>query len=111
MKPINYKKLFNYIMLSLFVVFLGYYISAIKDGGNIINKKKTYLTKESIKRFEEDVAKGKEINVENYVVNVKRNYDNKYSKFGRYTSKILGNTFKWGINKTFSVIDKMVEDE
>lgn len=111
MKAISYKKIYNFTVLCLFVAFLGFYISAINDGGNNINKKKTYLTKESIKRFEDDVEKGKEIKVENYVVNMQKNYDNKLSRFGRYTSKFMGNTFKWGMTKTFKVIDKMMEDE
>ena len=73
-----------------------------------INNKKATLTEEKIKEFEEDVKNGKEIKVENYIVNLKKDYSNKISDFGLFTSKTFAKYFKKGLVAVFSGIDKMV---
>ena len=81
-----------------------------QDNYEDINSKKTRLTEEKIKQFEEDVKKGKEIKVENYTTEVIKNYNNKISSFGLFTSKAIGSTFSWSITKIFSGIDKMMNN-
>ena len=49
------------------------------------------MTEEKIKQFEEDVKNGKEIKVENYVVNIKKDYSNKISNFGKKVNAIKAN--------------------
>ena len=75
-----------------------------------LNNKKASLTEEKVKQFEKDVKEGKEIKVENYVVNMKKNYSNKVSNFGLFTSKSFAKGFKWGMNNLFNGIDKMVNE-
>jgi len=108
---ISYKKIFHGIEWLLLFGFLVLYFAQMGGYYENLNRKKTYLTEESIKRFEDDIANGKEIKVENYVINMKKNYANRISRFGLYTSKLMGKTFKWGITKTFEVVDKMMDDE
>lgn len=105
---ITYKKLFHCFIWFLFLSFLVLYFA--QEGGYYenLNNKKTTLTEEKIKQFEEDIKSGKEINVENYVVNVKKDYSNKVSSFGLFTSKIFAKYFKIGLEKMFGGIDAAV---
>lgn len=107
---ISYKKLFHTFIFILFVGYLVLYFSYKNGYYEDINSKKTRLTEEKIKQFEEDVKKGKEIKVENYTTEVIKNYNNRASSFGLFTSKVIGNTFSWSITKIFSGIDKMMNN-
>ena len=107
---ISYKKIFHGIILFLFLSFLVLYFAQAGGYYEDLNKKKTTLTEEKIKEFEEDVKNGKEIKVENYVVNMKKNYDNKVSSFGLFTSKVFAKYFKKSMNAIFGGIDKMVNE-
>ena len=69
---ISYKKLFRIFIFFLFISFLVLYFSRANGYYEDLNNKKSYLTEDKIKEFEEDVKNGKEIKVENYVVNLKK---------------------------------------
>lgn len=105
---ISYKKIFYGIIWILFFSFLVLYLACSNGYYEDINNKKAVLTEEKIKEFEEDVKNGKEIKVENYVVNLKKDYSNKISDFGLFTSKTFAKYFKKGLTLVFSGIDKMV---
>ncbi len=107
---ISYKKLFHGFIWFLFFSFLVLYFSQANGYYEDLNNKTTSLTEEKIKQFEEDVKSGKEIKVENYVVNVKKDYSNKVSSFGLFTSKVFAKYFKIGMNGIFGSIDKMVNE-
>ncbi len=107
---ISYKKLFHIFLWILFFSFLVLYFAQAGGYYEKLNNEKTYLTEEKIKQFEEDVAAGKEINVENYVVNLKKDYGNTISSFGLYTSKTFANSFKWLMNKIFGSISDAVSE-
>ncbi len=107
---ISYKKIFQGFVWLLFLSFLVLYFAQAGGYYEDMNNKKTSLTEERIKAFEEDVKNGKEIKVENYVINMKKNYDNKVSSFGLFTSKAFAKGFKWGITNIFNGIDKMMND-
>lgn len=105
---ISYKKLFRIFIFFLFISFLVLYFSQANGYYEDLNNKKSYLTEDKIKKFEEDVKNGKEIKVENYVVNLKKDYGNTISDFGLFTSKTFAKYFKKGMNFIFGGIDKMV---
>lgn len=105
---ISYKKLFRIFIFFLFISFLVLYFSQANGYYEDLNNKKSYLTEDKIKEFEEDVKNGKEIKVENYVVNLKKDYGNTISDFGLFTSKTFAKYFKKGMNFIFGGIDKMV---
>lgn len=107
---ISYKKIFNGLIWFLFLSFLVLYFAQANGYYEDLNNKKSSLTEEKIKQFEKDVKNGKEIKVENYVVDIKKDYDNKISSFGLFTSKGLAQVFKWTMNKVFGEIDKMVNE-
>lgn len=107
---ISYKKIFHGFIWILFLSFLVLYFAQSFGYYENINNKKASLTEDSIKRFESDVKKGKEIKVENYVVNIRKDYGNKISSFGLFSSKLIGNTFKWGLTNLFNGIDKVLNE-
>lgn len=107
---ISYKKIFRGFIWFLFLGFLVLYFSQASGYYEDLNNKKSTLTEEKIKEFEQDVKSGKEIKVENYVVNIKKDYGNKVSSFGLFTSKAFAKYFKIGMNGIFGGIDKMVNE-
>lgn len=107
---ISYKKIFCGFIWFLFLGFLVLYFSQASGYYEDLNNKKSTLTEEKIKEFEQDVKSGKEIKVENYVVNIKKDYGNKVSSFGLFTSKAFAKYFKIGMNGIFGGIDKMVNE-
>ncbi len=107
---ISYKKLFHIFVFILFISFLVLYFSSANGYYEDINNKKTSLTEEKIKEFEKDVKAGKKIDVDNYIVNIKKDYSNFVSDFGLYTSNTFAKYFKIGLNKLFGSVDKMVNE-
>lgn len=107
---ISYKKIFHLFIWILFLSFLVLYFAQAGGYYEDLNSKKASLTEEKIKEFEEDVKNGKEIKVENYVVNIKKDYSNKISDFGLFTSKTFAKYFKIGLNGIFGSVDKMVNE-
>ncbi|MEE0699764.1 MAG: hypothetical protein U0M66_04180 [Bacilli bacterium] len=108
---ISYKKIFQGFIWLLFFSFLVLYFSQANGYYEDLNNKKTTLTEEKIKQFEEDVRNGKEIRVENYVVNMKKDYGNVVSNFGLFTSQTISKYFKKGLTSVFGGIDKMVNEK
>lgn len=92
-----------WIMLSiLFAVFMTLYISQATGYYNYEQHKRTELTKEKIAEFEQNVKEGKEIRVEDYLDNIKYDYNNSASKAGIKISKTIKEVVKTGIDKTLS---------
>ena len=108
---ISYKKIFHTLIWILFLGFLVLYFAQAWGYYENLNSKKSSLTEEKIKQFEQDVKEGKEIKVENYVVDLKKDYGNNVSQFGLYTSKTFAKYFKKAMNSIFGEVDKMVKDE
>ena len=107
---ISYKKIFHAFIWLLFFSFLVLYFAQAGGYYEDLNNKKTYLTEEKIKQFEKDVEDGKEIKVENYVVNLKKDYGNNVSSFGLFTSKAFAEGFKWTMNKVFGGINNVLNE-
>lgn len=105
-----YSKLFKWSFFILFITFLTLYFSQGTGYYEFKQHQKTVYTKEQIERFEEDVAKGRDVHIEDYAENTKKDYSNKISDLGYYISENLGNAVKKGIEGTFSMIGKMVEE-
>ena len=94
---ISYKKIFHIFVFFLFISFLVLYFSSANGYYEDLNNKN-------------DIKNGKKINVEDYVVNVKKDYSNIVSDFGLFTSNAFAKYFKKGMNKLFGGVDKMVNN-
>ena len=77
------------LSIGIIILFLTLYFGKYSS---IYYENKKVLTDEAIERFEKDLKEGKEIIPENYIIKEK-NYNNKISKLGIKTSKLIENSF------------------
>ena len=108
-KEKTFVNIMKFIFISLFVFFLIIYFSG--SGTYYENQlhKRTLFTEEQIKKFEQDVADGKNVSVEDYINEPVKNYGNKTSSAGLFLSKGISNYIKKGLEKTFKMISKFIE--
>ena len=99
----------KFIFLILILIFLTIYFSQATGYYEFELHKKSVFTKEQIQKFEEDVAAGKDVTIEDYLVEEKKDYSNKVSDFGLTLSRKLGNYVKDCIEGGFSLVNKLVE--
>lgn len=88
----NNKKKNNYFIRLIFVLFIIYLcVYAIGENGFIERKysNKTLYTEEQIKKFEDDVLNGKEIDINKYLSNEESDYSNSISKLGEDMSNLI----------------------
>lgn len=104
-----YGKLFKFCFLFSLLFFLALYFSQATGYYDFSEHKKVILTNEQIKKFEEDVANGKNLNIEDYLSNTDKNYQNKTSKIGLKISESIGDYAKKGIETAFKVLNNLVE--
>ncbi len=103
-------KVFKIVMISLILFFLliftseklGYYENQL---GN-----KAALTNEQIKKFEEDVKNGKEIDVEKYLEVNQKNYNNEVSNLSLKVSSGIEKIFHGGIKFIFRKIEQVIDE-
>lgn len=98
----------KYIFIVLIIIFLFIYASHKKGFYAYTNYEKAMLTEEAIKKFEEDVALGKDIDVNDYLKE-QNNYHNKLSDTSLKISNTLGRYIKKGIIVVFKKVNKLIE--
>ena len=94
-------KIFWKFFLVLLIGFTAIYISETTGYYEFEQHNKKVLTEEKIKQFEEDIANGKNIDINNYVVTNEQNYETKLSKFGDKMSNKIEKLVVDGLNNTF----------
>ncbi len=104
------ERLFKSICLLTIVGFLTLYLSQATGYFEYNQHRKIAFTSEQIKKFEQDVSEGKNVDIENYLEDANKNYDNKISKLGYNLSKDVSNGVKKAIEEVFKVLNKMVEE-
>ena len=106
----NKKKIFKFIFGLIFIAFIISYV--IEESGyyeyNLRNK--TVLTKESMEKFEKDVSEGKDVSIEDYVVNTSTDYTTKLTRGTNKVSTKVNDVLKKGIESVFKVLGKFVYD-
>lgn len=105
-----YNKIFKYVFWILLVTFLTLYFSQATGYYEFKQHQKVVYTAEQIKKFEDDVASGKDVHIEDYMETTNKDYRNKTSDLGLSISETMGNIVKTGIENFFSVINNMVEE-
>ena len=106
----NYKRLAELIFGVLIILFLGLYISQMTGYYQYTESKKTTLTEDAIKRFEEDIRNGKEINAENYLEQ-ETDYKKKLSNICIKISGLIENGFNKAMNSIFNEISNAISNE
>lgn len=106
---INLKKVFNTIMLCLFILFVSLYFASENGYYEYKNKKEKEFTEEKMKQFEEDIKQGKNVNLNDYLKDESKNYDNKVTKLGNTISDIVNYSVMDTLEKTFNFVEKLIE--
>ena len=107
-KKIN--KLFSWFLFILFITFITLYISQATGYYEYEQARKTAFTEEQIQKFEQDVKDGKEIDINDYLENTNKNYQNNISRLSLNVSEGIGKYAKMGIEKIFEGIAKVIEE-
>jgi len=103
-----YNNFFKIVFIILSVSFITLYISNSTGYFEYHQRQKAVLTEENIKKFEEDVKNGINLDLETYLESTKKNYNNKTSSFGLFLSyKIEEYSKKW-IEATFEILSELL---
>jgi hypothetical protein len=94
------KKHHNLFMVFIeisFLIFIVIYILSVSGYYETKLHEKTVYTSEQIEQFEQDVKEGKEVDINSYVNNETKNYNNNYTeagdRLGRFVNGIMTNGF------------------
>ncbi len=98
----------KFTLLTLLFLFITLYISDINGYFAYSNYQRKVLTEESIKKFEEDVKNGNNIDVNDYVLKTK-DYSNNISKVSLELSNKIGSFIRNGIVYFFDKITSNIE--
>ncbi len=101
------KNYFFSILKLLFIVFIFLYIANTSGYYQSKISKKTTLTNESIKRFEENIRNNKPIDIDDYVVKDNENYSNKTTDAGIFLSKNIEKFASKGLNSFFDLLKSL----
>lgn len=99
----------KWILIPLFIVYITLYITQATGYYEYEQHKKSVVTAEKIDQFEKDVASGKKIKIEDYVVGEK-NYHNKFSNTGLKLSQGIEKIVQSGLKSTFKVLGALFDE-
>ena len=105
-----YCNIIKFIFYILLIAFITLYISNKTGYYEQNERKKTILTEEKIKQFEEDIKNGVKVDLEEYLESTKVNYNNNTSRFGLFLSNKIGEYVRGTIEATFSALEGVVTD-
>lgn len=104
------KKIVKVIFMSLFLAFIVSYVIE-KTGYYEYNlQNKTIMTNEAIARFEKDLAEGKDVTMEDYVVTTEKDYTSSLTRTTNMVSIKVNKLLKNGIEEVFKIIGTFVEE-
>lgn len=102
--------LFKAIILLSLTIFVASYF--IEETGYYDYKlqEKTILTNEQIKKFEEDIKNGKEVDIENYLKENNKDYSNNITTNITKVSLTTNKYLKKGIESIFGILNNLVKE-
>ena len=99
------KYIVKLFIVVIFISFLTLYLSQNYGYYQYEQYKKTRFTNEQIKKFEQDIKSGKQVDITDYLDNSDTDYSNKVSDLGLNLSRGIEKTIKKGINKVISLLN------
>lgn len=103
------KNIIRIIIFTLLILYSTLYVTQALGYYEYSNNKTNTMTSDAIKRFEEDIKKGKSIKASDYIKK-ENDYNNKLSKSGLAISNMIGNIFDKIMGVIFNEINKTVND-
>ena len=98
------KNWFKTIINILFLIFIVIYCLSISGYYESKLHEKTVYTNEQIKKFEEDVKNGEEIDINNYNTTEVKNYANNFTRLGDKVSNVATDVFANGFDNAWKII-------
>lgn len=95
---------FLQILLLLFIVFIGLYIASVSGYYESTLNNKVVLTDEAIEKFEEDVLNGEVVDVNSYILEDKKDYQNKFTEAGNKFTEMVESFVTDGIIGVFDCL-------
>ena len=102
--------IFKIIFVFCFVSFVTFYISFKSGYYEYNSRRKMTFTREQIERFEDDVSSGNYVDINDYLANTDKDYQNKISQATLNVSEMISKYTKKCINIIFSKISHIVEE-
>ena len=104
------KKIFKTVFLCFFLAFIVSYVIE-KTGYYEYNlQNKTIMTNEAMAQFEKDLAEGKDVTQEDYVVSTEKDYTSTLTKATNKVSIKVNKLLKKGIEGVFGIVGTFVEE-
>lgn len=103
-------KVFRWVFTAFFVIFLTLYFSQLTGYYEYQNYKKMTMTEEQIALFEQDIKDGKEVDIQDYVIDTSKDYKNGISSMGLKFSTGVSDVIKNGVIKLFGTISGFVSE-
>lgn len=103
------KNPFVVVITVLFGLYMSLYYLSINGYYEYKEYSKMTLTKDAMKRFEEDVKNGKDISINEYITDYK-DYSNSVSNFGLKAGEKLEIIVNKCLGGVFKVLSKLVTD-
>ena len=103
----------NISKILLFIIFFSFIVTYIIYETGYYEYKlqnKTVLTKEQMEKFEKDVNDGKDVTINDYLVETKIDYTTKLTDATVKVSNKVNNILKKGVELVFKQINKLVEE-
>ncbi len=107
MKKKNKNYFFKTLSL-LFLLFISLYIAIESGYYEAKLSKKTTMTEESIKKFEEDIKNGNPIDLESYIYNEAEDYSNNTTNMAIFIGENIEKFMTNGINEIFDFLKSLV---
>lgn len=102
------EKIGKFVFYVLFISFLVLYFSSLTGYYEYQNHQKTNLTANEIKKFEQDIKEGKDIDIQDYLA-TEITYSNSFSKLTSTLSEKISEFTTTGINESFKYLSKMMD--
>ena len=102
------------VKLFLFLVCFGFVVSYIIYETGYYEYKlqnRTVLTKEQMEQFEKDVQEGKDVTLNDYLVETEVDYTNRLTDTTVKVSTKVNDYLKKGVELIFRQVNKMVQEE
>ena len=95
------------ILMLFFIMFLIIYLKEESGYYEYKMYTKAKLTEESIIKFEKDVNDGKDVSIEEYIVNDYVDYSNSITNLGTKIGNLINNFMNNGIKKTLNILSEL----
>lgn len=100
-------KIFARVFIAILIAFTAIYISQATGYYEYEQHKNVVLTNEQIKKFEQDVKNGKDVDALSYLEEEEKDYSSNISNFGLKLSNNLSKMVKNFMDKTFKVLNDL----